>query len=143
MKNLSIKGVLIGIFFVIFLDIIIGIGLTAISIDTSLADQSSEELEMAIAALEKSTAYLIQCLILGLLTTLSGGYFAARIAKRGYSLNAGLTGAIGVVIGLFLAAGLPLWFNVVSFLLTIPVSLLGGRLARANHSSQPTAYGGG
>lgn len=78
-----------------------------------------------------STNFLLGSIILGTLSTMVGGYLAARIAKKEPYWNAGAIGVLGIVLGLLLAKDYPLWFNVVGFLLALPAALLGGHLARS------------
>lgn len=130
MAKVSIKGIIIGMFVSLLLDFVGGIGIMIGFGGASLFERPPEELEIAMAAFAHSLPYLIACMIFGLLSTVLGGYLAARIAKKEPYINSGLLGAVGIAIGLFLAEGLPLWFNAASFLLTIPVALLGGHVAK-------------
>lgn len=130
MKRVSIKGITIGIFCDLFLSLILGIGLTIAFVDRSMLNQPPEIFEAALLELGNSTLYLITCLVLGLLVTVFGGYIAARIAKKAQYINSGLVGLAGIIIGIFMADGLPLWFSTISFLSIIPAALLGGYFAR-------------
>ena len=68
----------------------------------------------------------------GLGFTLLGGFVAAKIAKAGNLLNSALVGAVGILLGLVLIFGvspdseIPKASSILSILLSIPVSMLGG-----------------
>jgi len=143
MKRVSIKGIAIGIFCDLFLSLILGIGLTIAFVDSSLINQPPERLESALLKLSNSYLYLITCLVLGIMVTVFGGYIAARIAKQAQYINSGLVGLAGIIIGIFMADGLPLWYSIISSLSIIPAALLGGYFARVSHSPQLTAFGRG
>ncbi|WP_332776379.1 hypothetical protein [Polaromonas sp.] len=130
MAKVSIKGIIIGTVVMLLLDLVGGIALMIALGGASLYELPQEGQGAAIAEFAHSLPYLTGSVIIGLLITVLGGYLAARIAKREAYLNSGMLGVVGVVIGLFLAEGLPLWFNAVAFLLTIPAALLGGHLAK-------------
>lgn len=143
MKRVSIKGIVIGVFCDLFLSIIFGFWLIIAFADQSLINLHPERLEAELLKLGNSNSYLITCLVLGLLITVFSGYIAARIAAKAQYINSGIIGLAGMVVGIFMANGQPLWFDVISFLSTVPAALLGGYFAKARHSPQPTAFGRG
>jgi hypothetical protein len=68
------------------------------------------------------------------LSTVVGGYIAARVAKEAIYLNSGMFGVIGISIGLlvggeYLSGEYPLWFTVLGYISITPSALLGGYLA--------------
>lgn len=69
-------------------------------------------------------------LIIGLLCTTVGGYVAGKIAKRYEVLNSLAVGVLGLVIGVLFAFSLPLWYNLLGFILVIPSAYLGGVIAK-------------
>ena len=73
---------------------------------------------------------LMLMLILGLGFTMLGGYVSGRSARRGEILHGAIVGGIGLVFGLFLREpGLPLWYEVISFGVMIPIGMAGGFIA--------------
>jgi len=135
MAKVSIKGIIVGTLVTLLLDIVGGIALMFALGGASLFELPAEEQSAGIDAFSLSTPYLTIGMVIGLLTTVFGGYLAARIAKREAYLNSGLLGAVGIVIGLAFASGFPVWFNAVAFLLTVPAALLGGHLAKRTYSN--------
>jgi hypothetical protein len=85
------------------------------------------------ADLREGFGLLIVALVTGLGCSSAAGFVAARIAKRAELLHAGITGAIGVLIGVLVSADLPLWFNLASTLFVIPSSILGGYLPKRKY----------
>ncbi len=68
----------------------------------------------------------------GLGFTFLGGWAAAKIANADNLLNSALVGAVGILLGLILILGvspnadIPKMISILSMLLSIPVSILGG-----------------
>jgi hypothetical protein len=122
-KGIRIKGVVVAAVVVLAVDIVAGIGLTLMLGSRSLQS------EKAVTALTTSTPFLLGSLILGTLSTVQGGFVAARIAKTRHYTNAAVIGAIGIILSVLLAGEYPLWFDAVAFLLVLPAALLGGHLA--------------
>ncbi|WP_428380980.1 hypothetical protein [Nevskia ramosa] len=135
MAKVSIKGVLIGAIVTLLLDLVAGGALVPMLGGGPLLDLPQEEQAAALDAFSMSAPYLTGAMIIGLLTTVFGGYIAARVAKREPYLNSSLLGVVGVLIGLALGADLPVWYNATALLLTIPASLLGGHFARGKASN--------
>lgn len=132
MNKLSFKGIALAMLLVLALDAIAGIAMTAFMGSNAFSEEMTEQqMNDAIAAMTLSTNFLLGSIILGTLSTMVGGYLAARIAKKEPYWNAGAIGVLGIVLGLLLAKDYPLWFNVVGFLLALPAALLGGHLARS------------
>jgi hypothetical protein len=124
MRSISIKAVLIGTVFGLFLDLLTGVALTFTLGHSAL---SSETPSADAGAVLESIA----------LTTVIAGYLAARIARRLPYMNAAATGVVGLVLGALLADGsLPLWFNVPAFALLLPCALLGGHLAKRRQQAE-------
>lgn len=125
MNNLSIKGILLGLLVTIVIDIIGGIAAIPL-----FASSMSEE---ALKALNEDTGALIWSLLIGTVSTIIGGFIAARFGKLAPYKNSAVVGVIGLIAGVLLEGGAPLWFNIIGFASVIPAALLGGYLvARKN-----------
>ncbi len=125
MNNLSIKGILLGLLVTIVIDIIGGIAAIPL-----FALSMSEE---ALKALNEDTGALIWSLLIGTVSTIIGGFIAARFGKLAPYKNSAVVGVIGLIAGVLLGGDAPLWFNIIGFASVIPAALLGGYLvARKN-----------
>jgi fructose-specific phosphotransferase system IIC component len=124
MSGISIKGIILGVVAVLVTDVVAGIGLTV-----ALADEGSLKSKEAIAQLTHSEPFLIGSVFFGTLSTVLGGYVAARIAKRSQYANAAVIGVLGVTFGVMLSGGYPFWFNAIAFLLVLPAAIWGGHIA--------------
>jgi hypothetical protein len=122
MNKLSIRGIILGVVLVLFLDFIFGV---------LLFDLFRPNIE----TLNQDTYFLVGSLIAGTISTILGGYVAARIARTEPYWNAGAIGVFGIISGVFLAKGFPLWFNVPGFLTALPAALLGGYIATKNSNN--------
>ena len=125
MEHISIKGIIIAIIITLILDTIgafAGIALFAESLT-----------EEAISDLEIQTNFLLYALVIGLLTTVIGGYVSAKYGKLAPYRNSAIFGFVGIVIGLMLATFDPMWFDIAGFVTVIPAAMLGGYfIARKN-----------
>ncbi len=78
----------------------------------------------------KSTSGLLLGLILGLSCTVTGAYFAGRIAGKAQVLHGVLVALIGMCLALiFRESGTPTWFDIVGFAGMLPAGIAGGRLS--------------
>src|SRR5262249_2956099 len=98
------------------------------------SDLSDEQLRTATLVLFQDVRYLTLGLILGTASTVLGGYLAARLARAVPYFNALAFGVLGLLIGLIGSSALPVWFNIVGLLLTLPAALLGGHIAKLQMS---------
>lgn len=131
MSKISIKGVLLGIVVALAVDIASAIVIYAgFGGDPARPGMSAQEMSEARIAASRSTRVLLSSLVPGTLSTILGGYVAARVAKHNHYLNAAVIGAVGVVVGAATAESYPLWFNALAFLTVLPASVLGGHIAR-------------
>ena len=105
--------------------------------DLLAKDMSQEELQKVFRTVSETTAYVPWMFVLGTATTVGGGYFAARLAKRIPYYHGLAMGIVGVVWVLFAAAGSFGWLDAVGLLITIPASLYGAHLAKKHMSPQP------
>jgi hypothetical protein len=132
MRNISVKGVLSGIALGLLLDLLSGVTLTfALGSNAFAPGVTEAEVQKALAEISHASSFLFASLVLGSLSTVAAGYVSARIAKRLPYMNAAAVGAVGLVLGAFLADGtLPLWFNLLGFASVLPMALVGGHLAK-------------
>ena len=121
MNKLSIKGIILGALAVFVIDVISGIAMIPI-----FAESMSEE---SLMLLQTETGPLLYSLFLGTISTIIGGYIAARYAKEALYLNAGIIGLFGIVIGLLINSEFPLWFNIIGYTTVVPAALIGGYFA--------------
>lgn len=132
MRNISIKGVAFGTLLTLMLDAVAGMAmLFLMGQGTFQPGMTEAEATSAIKAITRGTDFLIVSLVAGTLTTVAGGYVAARVAKRLPYLNAAASGVVGLVLGAVLADGeFPLWFNALGFAAILPGALVGGFLVK-------------
>ena len=69
---------------------------------------------------------MLTAVFLGSSMVVLGGGVTAYVAKENRIRNASLMGFIMLVIMIPLSWNLPLWFNALSFSITVPCALLGG-----------------
>jgi NADH:ubiquinone oxidoreductase subunit 6 (subunit J) len=121
MARVNIKAVLLGFGAVLLLDTLVGFVLFAVLGTDGTAEQAVRE---AIS----NPAFLLSGVVLGSLTTVAGGYLAARIAKSYPYFNALALGLLGAAYGLLFWSQYPLWFNILGLVLVVPAALLGAHL---------------
>jgi hypothetical protein len=127
MEKISLKGVLIGCLvdwvgtFAFVLASGISLGIMAM-----LRGLSQQETQSVLIEWSRSTPGMALSLLSGFGFTLLGGYVAARISKTGHLLNSALVGGVGILLGLFFTSETPETVLLLSMLLSIPVSTLGG-----------------
>ena len=137
MTRINIKAVLIAAVSMFFLDLISGVLLLPLFSDIHVLDGSNaEQIDQALTAVTLSNAYLICALISGTITTILGGYMAARIAKKYPYFNAAAFGAVGIAIGIILSSDVPLWFDIIGYLSALPAALFGGHLAKRAYTAK-------
>lgn len=121
MARINVKAVLLGFGAVLLLDTLVAIVLFAVLGADGTAEQAVSE---AIS----NPAFLLSGVVLGSLTTVAGGYLAARIAKSYPYFNALALGLLGAAYGLLFWSQYPLWFNILGLALVVPAALLGAHL---------------
>jgi hypothetical protein len=137
MTRISLKAVLIASVSMLILDLISGVVLLPLFADIQALDgTSAEQIDQAITAVALSDTYLICALISGTMTTIFGGYLAAKIAKKYPYFNAATFGLIGIIIGLVMSSDVPLWFDLIGYLSTLPAAIYGGHIAKQRHSAK-------
>ena len=137
MTRINVKAVLIASVSMFFLDLVSGVLLLPIFSEIHVFDGSSaEQIDRALTAVTLSSGFLISTLISGTITTILGGYLAARIAKKYPYFNAAAFGVIGIAVSFILSNNAPLWFDVIGYLSTLPAALYGGHLAKQTTSAK-------
>ena len=138
MKNISFKAVAIAVLATLGLDIISGIVLTMIlGGDTFASGMTEQQTQEAVARLIASDTFLRSSLVLGTLTTVVGGYLAARLARTVPYFNALAFGIVGILFGVAAAGDVPPWYQIIGFGLALPAALLGGRIAGSSRRAAP------
>ena len=138
MTRINVKAVLIASVSMFFLDLVSGVLLLPIFSEIHVFDGSSaEQIDRALTAVTLSSGFLISTLISGTITTILGGYLAARIAKKYPYFNAAAFGVIGITVSFILSNNAPLWFDIIGYLSTLPAALYGGHLAKQTTSAKP------
>jgi hypothetical protein len=130
MQGISFKAVILGTAAMFALDILIGIVLFGIFAEGLTSGMTEQELDAVSADLIKNEAYLFWGAVLGTLTTIVGGYVAARVAGLLPYKNAFAFGVLGIVIGILLPGDFPLWFNILGFVIVLPAALFGAYIAK-------------
>lgn len=137
MTRINVKAVLIASVSMFFLDLVSGVLLLPIFSEIHVFDGSSaEQIDRALTAVTLSSGFLISTLISGTITTILGGYLAARIAKKYPYFNAAAFGVIGITVSFILSNNAPLWFDIIGYLSTLPAALYGGHLAKQTTSAK-------
>ena len=87
-----------------------------------------------ITARMRGLSGLMLMLIFGLGFTFIGGYVAGRTAGQSEILHGAVVAGTGLVLGLlFRETGLPLWYEIISFIAIIPIGMAGGYIARESN----------
>ncbi|MEO8062631.1 MAG: hypothetical protein ABI821_07765 [Pseudomonadota bacterium] len=97
-------------------------------------DLDQEALSKATAAILDSSEFLMSRVILGTVTTIGGGYLAARLAKTYPYYNGLGIGLIGVLFGVLQWSD-PVWLCILGILSAIPASIYGAHLAKKHMAS--------
>ena len=131
MNRVSPKALLISLAVMLALDTLGGMILTIFFASQSIhGNTTPEQTRAAVEAMNQSSGFLLSALSYGTITTILGGYLAARLAKRLPYFNAGAFGLASIAIGIILAGSSPLWFDIVGFFVTLPAALFGGHLSK-------------
>ena len=131
MNRVSPKALLISLAVMLALDTLGGMILTIFFASQSMhGNTTPEQTRAAVDALNQSSGFLLSALAYGSITTILGGYLAARLAKRLPYFNAGAFGLASIAIGIILAGNSPLWFDIVGIFVTLPAALFGAQLSK-------------
>jgi hypothetical protein len=119
MKNVSIKGILLGLVSLIVLDELGGILLTL-----ALAGDISTDIR---AAIQSDTLFLILRMFVGAAALVGAGFISEKVAKSSSLINAGIIGIVSVILTVLVLDGTyPLWYLLLSYLYQFPSALAGG-----------------
>ena len=119
MKNISIKGVLLGLVSLILLDELGGVLLTL-----ALAGNISTETR---AAIQFDHLYLTLRMFVGAAALIGAGFITEKIAKSKGLINSSIIGIVSVILTvLVLNDTYPLWYLTLSYLYQFPSALAGG-----------------
>ena len=119
MKNVSIKGILLGLVSLIVLDELGGILLTL-----ALAGDISADIRTAI---QSDTLFLILRMFVGAAALVGAGFISEKVAKSSGLINAGIIGIVSVILTVLVLDGTyPLWYLILSYLYQFPSALAGG-----------------
>jgi hypothetical protein len=129
-SRINAKAVALGFLLTIGLDTLLGIGLLLMHSDeVTVTGRSAEQVSQDLAAVTSSPSFLLFNIVFGSLTTMAGGFVAARLAKRYPYFNGFAVGVLGLAFGLLFWGSNPLWFNLFALATVIPTALLGAHIA--------------
>jgi hypothetical protein len=127
LKSVDIKALAIAIVATLSLDLLLTVALTS----AVLGPKAAFDLQAADAdALLANQTFLFWSLVLGTLSTVVGGFLAARFARALPYYHSLIYGIFGLVFSVLTSEGLPRWYNAVGFTVLIPAALVGGYLAK-------------
>lgn len=127
MKNISIKGILLGIVSLMILDT-----LGDVLLRLALVGEVTGE---PVDALQSDTLFLILRMFVGAAALVGAGYITEKLAKTSNLVNSGIVGAISVVITvLVLEESYPVWYLILSYLYQFPSAVAGGYIFNRNAS---------
>jgi hypothetical protein len=129
-SRINAKAVALGFLLTIGLDTLLGIGLLLMHSDeVTVTGRSAEQVSQDLAAVTSSPSFLLFNIVFGSLTTMAGGFVAARLAKRYPYFNGFAVGVLGLAFGLLFWGSNPLWFNLFALATVIPTAVLGAHIA--------------
>lgn len=124
MKGISIKAILIGKAIDLGGSLILSMLMSTLFAGIYL--QQGGDLKQFESYYLHNLPMMLISLALGLSLVVIGGFVTAALSPAAKLLNASIMGALGIITGLIFCRSLPLWYNLASFLLTIPSACLGG-----------------
>jgi hypothetical protein len=129
-SRINAKAVALGFLLRIGLDTLLGIALLLMHSDeVTVTGRSAEQVSQDLAAVINSPSFLLFNIVFGSLTTMAGGFVAARLAKRYPYFNGFAVGVLGLAFGLLFWGSNPLWFNLFALATVIPTAVLGAHIA--------------
>ena len=129
-SRVSLKAVVSGVLLVLFLDILWSVGLLVLLAGHVFVEgRSDEQIAQSLQAVTTSMRFLLLSAFFGTLTTIVGGYVAARISKKFPYFNGLAIGVVGVLYGIALWTYYPLWFDLLGLFVVVPAALLGAHIA--------------
>lgn len=130
MSRINARAVALGFLLTIGLDTLLGIALLLMHSDeVTVTGRSAEQVSQDLAAVTNSPSFLLFNIVFGSLTTMAGGFVAARLAKRYPYFNGFAVGVLGLAFGLLFWGSNPLWFNLFALATVIPTAVLGAHIA--------------
>jgi hypothetical protein len=133
-NRFNFKAIVAGTVTMLILDILVSLIMFLVYASNALAPGPSQAaLTEAKLSLAQDNGYLMVGLLLGIMTTVLGGYLAARIAKTLPLYNGLAVGVLSLFAGIFLGGGTeesPWWYLTVGYLSVIPAALAGAWLAQ-------------
>ena len=131
MKNISIKGILLGLVSFIIIDELGGVLLTLV-----LAGDITTDIRTAI---QSDTLFLILRMFVGAAALVAAGFISEKLAKSNSLINAGILGLVSVILTvLVLGDTYPIWYLILSYLYQFPSALLGGYIYFKRNQLQKT-----
>ena len=119
MKNISIKGILLGLVSLIIIDELGGVLLTLV-----LAGDVTADIRTAI---QSDTLFLILRMFVGAAALVAAGFISEKLAKSNGLINSCIIGIVSVIITvLVLGDTYPLWYLILSYIYQFPSALAGG-----------------
>jgi hypothetical protein len=98
--------------------------------DQITADMGEDAARQVLEAVSQTPTYLMIGFVLGNVTTVGGGYLAARLSRQ-YPYYHGLgMGLLGIAFTLYLWREQTLWLGLFSILANIPLCIWGAHLAK-------------
>jgi nitrate/nitrite transporter NarK len=127
LKRINILSIIVGI-------IVDMVGtMIASSIFTAIYVLSNHIDIQNIKELYTNNLYISLSMIIGAIFSILGGFVAARIAKQNKLMNSAIIGIACEIVGIYTIFNgksfLPTWYHVMAFIITIPLTLIGGALA--------------
>ena len=133
MNRFSVKAIVLGALAMFSLDLLTGIVSIMVFGGGGLRAGASQDEIKAVAELARqSDGYLFTTLVFGTLTTVFGGYVAARVTTQLPLLNACALGVVALGTGILLSGQNegPMWLDIVGTISTVPAAIVGGYLGR-------------
>lgn len=137
MQRLDPKAIAIATLLSLALDTVGGFVLVGLLNGGTLnASMGEQEMAEALRAITQSDSFLMASLVYGSLTSVLGGYLAARLARSHPYFNALGVGVAGIVLGLLLGGGeAPAWYTALGLVSTPLLAVLGGHLWQRSRPS--------
>jgi len=121
MKNISIKGIIIGLVALILIDTLGGVALTKVFI----GELTSE----AVSEIQSDSLFLSLRILVGALALVGAGFIVEIFAKKNNLINSAILGVISTVLTFaVLDDSYPFWYLILSYLYQFPSALLGGNI---------------
>lgn len=97
---------------------------------------SNAEIKAVTDVIAGTTGFLLISAVRGTATTIAGGFFVAKYARKFPYYNGLAIGILGFVLCVVLWGDGPLWFNLLGVLTTLPAALYGAHLAKKHAANR-------